>query len=136
MAFCPECGGDFPAGVVACRSCGALLEDDPAPTPAAAGSELVRLVTLVQVSSLVEGSMLRGALESQGLHPRLVSHLLPAHGQILRDWATHHWGELRVPEDEAEEARLVLADFREAIARMPPLDASGEGNGESKEEQA
>jgi hypothetical protein len=121
--------------VVACRACGVVLEEGDSPEEGREGSELVRLVTLAPVSSLVEGSMLRGALESQGLHPRLVSHLLPAHGQILRDWATHHWGELRVPEDEVEEARLVLEDFREAVSRIPPLDATPEGGGESKEER-
>ena len=65
--------------------------------------------------------MLKGALESQGLHPHLANHILPAHGGILRDWSTHHWGDIRVPEDEAEEARLIVQDFREALERMPPL---------------
>jgi hypothetical protein len=66
--------------------------------------------------------MLIGALESQGLHPRLSDHMLPAHGAVLRDWGTTAWGDIRVPEAELEEALLVLQDFREAIGRMAPLD--------------
>lgn len=66
--------------------------------------------------------MLIGALESQGLHPRLVHHELPAHGAVLRDWGTTDWGDIRVPEAEAEEALLVLEDYREALGRMSPLE--------------
>ena len=135
MAFCPECGQEYPEDVVACRSCRTVLEEcRPEPAPRQ-DPELVRLVTLVQVDSLVEGSMLRGALESQGLHPRLVSHSLPAHGEVLRDWGTSRWGELRVPEDEADEARLVLEDFRQALTHMTPLEEASEGDEESKQEQ-
>ena len=65
--------------------------------------------------------MLVGALESQGLHPRLMHHELPAHGAVLRDWGTSAWGDIRVLENELEEARLILDDFREALARMAPL---------------
>ncbi len=136
MAFCPECGTEYPSGVVICRDCRVVLEDARAPAEGPAEPVLVRMVTLVPVTSLVEGSMLKGALESQGLHARLVSHVLPTHGQVLRDWRTHHWGELRIPEDEAEEARLVLEDFRQAVARMPPLDAASEEEPESKGDRA
>jgi len=47
---------------------------------------------------------------------------LPAHGAILRDWGTTDWGDIRVPEAEAEEALLVLEDYREALGRMNPLE--------------
>jgi len=60
---------------------------------------------------------------------------LPAHGEVLRDWGTSRWGELRVPEDEADEARLVLEDFRQALTHMTPLEEASEGDEESKQEQ-
>jgi hypothetical protein len=119
MAFCPECRLEYPPAIVMCRSCGGQLSEGAL---AEEGEpHLIRLVSLAQVAGLVEGSMLIGALESQGLHPRLVHHMLPAHGAVLRDWGTTAWGDIRVPETEVEEARLVLEDFREAVGRMDPL---------------
>jgi hypothetical protein len=134
MAFCPECGQEYPADVVACRSCRVVLEEGQPGPMLPRDPEVIKLVSLGPVDSLVEGSMLRGALESQGLHPRLVSYSLPAIGEVPRDWGTMHWGELRVPEDEAAEARLVLEDFRQALTRMPPLGEAPAEDDESKEE--
>jgi hypothetical protein len=66
--------------------------------------------------------MWKGALESQGLHPRLVSFELPAYSGVRWDWSRRAWGEIRVPADEEEEARMILQDFRMAVARSPELD--------------
>ena len=119
MAFCAICEREYPPEIVLCQKCGGELTEEP---PTEEETEIVRLVPLTAVDGVVEGSMLLGALESQGLHPRLVNHILPAHGDVLRDWSTHHWGDIRVPEDEIEEARLVLEDFREAVRRFQPLN--------------
>jgi hypothetical protein len=59
----------------------------------------------------VTAAMWKGALESQGLHPVVRSHAIPAYGEVLRDWTTLAWGTLLVPADELGEARLVLEDF-------------------------
>ena len=59
----------------------------------------------------VTAAMWKGALESQGLHPVVRSHSIPAYGEVLRDWTTRAWGSLLVPDDELAEARLVLEDF-------------------------
>ena len=120
MAFCPKCQQEYDPAIVLCQKCGGELGDLPG-AEGVANTEIVRLISLTAVSDVVEASMLQGALESQGIHPRLVHHILPAHGDILRDWSTRDWGDLRVPEDELEEARLVLEDFREAVRRSGPL---------------
>ena len=115
MAFCPECGREYSQQVVACRDCRILLSDErpvpPRPTP-------VVWTRLCAVSSLVEGSMLKGALESQGIHARVVSFDLPVYPGVRVDWFRKDWGEIRVPSDEEAEARLILEDFVRALARL------------------
>jgi hypothetical protein len=117
MGFCPECGREFSDPIIACRECRASLVDE---LPRARRVP-VTLVRLCEVSGVVEGSMWKGALESQGLHPRLVSFELPAYSGVRWDWSRRAWGELRIPADEEAEARLILQDFRLAVARSPEL---------------
>jgi len=134
MPICPECRRTWPAGVVLCRDCrvalveagegggrgtaGAGASDDPDDA-----GEWVSLVPLRDVPDPVIAALWQGALESQGLHPVVRSRALPGYGQVLQDWTTRAWGELLVPEDELEEARIVLADFLStAAANLPPAE--------------
>ena len=128
MAYCPECGRAYEPAVVICRDCRVGLVDEPPPSPGE--REYVSLVPLQSVANVTAGAMLAGALESQGLHPVLRSHAIPAHGGVLRDWNTLTWGTLLVPEEELPEARLVLQDFlRTAAERAPEEDSEPEGSG-------
>jgi hypothetical protein len=85
----------------------------------------VRWTRLCAITGLVQGSMLKGALESQGIHPRLVSFDLPLYAGVRMDWSREDWGEIRVPVDEEGEARMILEDFVRAVSRLElgPLDA-------------
>ncbi len=114
MAFCPECGREYPPQVVLCRDCRSALTDEP---PAPEG-EVLRWARLCGIMGMVEGQMLKGALESQGLHPRLVSFDIPAYAGVRWDWSRGDWGELRVPEDELLEAGAVLGDFLKALGTL------------------
>jgi hypothetical protein len=115
MPICPECRTPYEPGVVVCRSCRVPLVDS-ADEPALLRSpreddEFVSLAAVRTVPNAVTAAMWKGALESQGLHPVVRSHAIPAYGEVLRDWTTRAWGMLLVPDDELEEARLVLEDF-------------------------
>jgi hypothetical protein len=72
------------------------------------------------VPDAVIAAMWKGALESQGLHPVVRSHALPAYGEVLRDWTARSWGMLLVPRDELADARLVLEDFLATAAERAP----------------
>jgi len=114
MPICPECRTPFEPGVVACRNCRVPLVDSADPSAEAGGEPSLEWITLTDVSPVpnaVTAAMWKGALESQGLHPVVRSHAIPAYGEVLRDWTTRAWGTLLVPEDEIAEARMVLADF-------------------------
>ena len=82
MAFCPECGREYSSQVVACRDCRILLSDEP---PASQAPVRVTWTRLCAISGLVEGSMLKGALESQGIHARVISFDLPAYAGVRMD---------------------------------------------------
>src|SRR5262249_39159852 len=125
---CPECGPEYSSQVAACRDCRILLSDEP---PAPEGPVPVIWTRLCAISGLVEGSMLKGALESQGIHARVISFDLPAYAGVRMDWSRKDWGELRVPADEEPEARLILEDFVRALSRLDlepvePLDSERE----------
>ena len=121
MAVCPECHQDYPQGVVACRTCRVPLVDE-------VEAEWVEMVTLRPIPNAVTGAMWKGALESQGIHAVVRSNALPAHGEVLHDWRTDAWGALLVPEDDLEEARLVLEDFLDTAREQgPALDEDTEG---------
>jgi hypothetical protein len=70
--------------------------------------------------------MLKGALESQGIHARVISFDLPAYAGVRMDWSRKDWGELRVPADEESEARLILEDFVRALGRLQLEPSDGE----------
>ena len=89
----------------------------------------VRWVRLCAIAGLVEGAMLKGALESQGIHARVISFDLPVYAGVRVDWSRKDWGEIRVPADEEGEARLILEDFVRALSRLelePPDGVEGE----------
>jgi hypothetical protein len=132
MHYCPECGRAYEPAVVICRDCRVGLVDEPPQTGSA--YEYVELVALHPVPNVTAGAMLAGALESQGLHPVLRSHALPAHGGVLSDWNTRSWGTLFVPHEELDEARLVLQDFLRTAAERGRLGEDGESDTESDEE--
>ena len=92
-----------------CAAAGTANSDD----------EWVSLVPLRDVPDPVIAALWQGALESQGLHPVVRSRALPGYGQVLQDWNTRAWGELLVPADELEEARVVLADFLSTAENAP-----------------
>ena len=121
MPVCPECRRTWPEGVVLCRDCRVGLLDtlEDAHDESDAGGAHVRLVPLRDVPDPVIAALWQGALESQGLHPVVHSRALPGYGQILQGWNSPAWGELLVPEDELEEASVVLADFIAAAANSP-----------------
>ncbi len=121
MPTCPECRATYDPGVVLCRECRVPL----VPAEELAAGERPEWVALADVQSVpdaVTGAMWKGALESQGLHPVVRSHAIPVYGEVLRDWTTRAWGMLQVPEDELDEARLVLADFLAAAAATAPAE--------------
>lgn len=115
MPICPECRTPYEPGVVVCRGCRVPLVDS-ADEPGLlrsgeGGAEWIELAEVSPVPNAVTAAMWKGALESQGLHPIVRSHAIPAYGEVLRDWTTRAWGTLLVPDDEIDEARLVLDDF-------------------------
>ena len=115
MPICPECRTPYEPGVVVCRGCRVPLVDSADEPqllrPEGDEAEWVSLSAVREVPNAVTAAMWKGALESQGLHPVVRSHAIPAYGGVLRDWTTRAWGTLLVPEDELAEARLVLEDF-------------------------
>jgi hypothetical protein len=127
MPICPECRTPYEPGVVACRNCRVPLVDAADdPTPAGAGEDSLEWISLAEVRPVpnaVTAAMWKGALESQGLHPVVRSHAIPAYGEVLRDWTTRAWGMLLVPEDELAEARLVLDDFLATAETRGPAGA-------------
>jgi hypothetical protein len=115
MPICPECRTPYEPGVVVCRSCRVPLVDS-ADEPGLFdlvdhGAEWIELAEVRTVPNAVTAAMWKGALESQGLHPVVRSHAIPAYGDVLRDWTTRAWGTMLVPDDELDEARLVLEEF-------------------------
>ena len=130
MPICPECDTPYETGVVVCRRCRVPLVDSADPPSEAGGEPSLEWISLADVSPVpnaVTAAMWKGALESQGLHPVVRSHAIPAYGEVLRDWTTKAWGTLLVPDDELDEARLVLEDFL-ATARTRANEAGDEGD--------
>ena len=134
MSLCPECRTVYEPAVVLCRSCRVpLVDPGEISHPEGEGErEWVELVAVRPVPDAVTGAMWKGALESQGLHPFVRSHSIPAYGEVLRDWTTRAWGTLLVPADEASEAALVLDDFL-ATAAASAVDGDGDADLEADE---
>ena len=102
--WCPECGAEYGPEIVACPRCRAMLEQQPpegADTP-----EVVR-----RVPDPAAGALLVGVLEHHGIRAVLRPATVPGYGSVRRDWSTSAWGEILVPRDEADEARVLLAAY-------------------------
>jgi hypothetical protein len=138
MPICPECRTPYEPGVVVCRDCRVPLVDSTEEPrllrPVEDEAEWVELAEVRPVPNAVTAAMWKGALESQGLHPVVRSHAIPAYGEVLRDWTTKAWGTLLVPDDELDEARLVLEDFL-ATARTRANETGDEGDDEEFEDE-
>jgi hypothetical protein len=110
MAFCPECGTEYEAGVVACPSCRAVLVPErPADGPT---FEVVH-----RVPDAAAGALLCGVLEHEDIPAVLRSATLPGYGSVRRDWSTTAWGEILVRRQDANEARALIADYLAALER-------------------
>jgi hypothetical protein len=110
MAFCPECGAEYPPAVAACPRCRVVLTADP-PEPQGAP------VVVHRVPDAAAGALLCGILEHADIHTVLRSATLPGYGTVRRDWATSAWGEILVAPADAEEARAIIADYLLALER-------------------
>jgi hypothetical protein len=110
MKYCPECGASYDDAIAACPRCRAVLV-------AHVPDRLERPVVVHRVPDAAAGALLCGVLESQGLRAVLRSATLPGYGTVRRDWSTTAWGEILVPESEAEEARALVADYLAALER-------------------
>jgi hypothetical protein len=124
MPFCPECRKPWETGVVLCKDCRSTLVDE---LPAEVGWDESGYVLLREVPDAVTAAMWQGALESQGLHAVVQSNVLPAYGNVRRDWSSRAWGALIVQGEEYEEAKAVLEDFLStAEAKAPGEDEDPE----------
>lgn len=123
MPFCPECGTEYQAAVVACPSCRVMLVPEP---PVAPGGEPV---VVHRVPDAVAGALLCGVLEHQGIRSVLRTATLPGYGGVRRDWGTSAWGEILVGPSDAAEAHAIIADYLEALERggIPSDDDAEEG---------
>lgn len=110
MPWCPECGAEYEAGIVACRRCRTVLSDVP---PARLGEPVV----VQRVPDAAAGALLRGVLENSGIAAILRSTMVPGYGLVRRDWSTSAWGEILVPREQLPEARTIIADYLEALER-------------------
>ena len=112
MGHCPECGAEYAPEVAACPRCRVVLVPGPAPGRRSRGPEVVH-----RVPDAAAGALLCGVLEHHGIRTWLRSATLPGYGTVRRDWSTTAWGEILVAEDDAAEARALIADYLAALER-------------------
>lgn len=114
---CPECKTAYPPEVVACPRCREVLEDEPEGGEGPEQKVATELRVVHRVPDVASGSLLRGVLEHQGIRALLRPNTLPGYGDVRRDWSTTAWGDILVAEEDAEEARAILADYLAALQR-------------------
>jgi hypothetical protein len=112
MGWCPECGQEYEPAVAACPRCRVVLSSDPPLRGEPGEPEVVH-----RVLDAASGALLAGMLEHYGIATVLRSAMLPGYGSIRRDWSTSAWGEILVRRADAEEARLLIADYLNALER-------------------
>ena len=111
MPHCPECGASYAPEVVACPRCRVMLSHEAHDAGDAAPQVVHR------VPDAVAGALLCGMLEHHGVPAVLRSATLPAYGGVRRDWSTSAWGEILVGGAFVGEARALIADYLQALAR-------------------
>ena len=112
MKFCPECSREYADAIAACPRCRVVLVDEP---PLVQGGDSPVIVH--RVPDAASGALLCGVLEGEGIRTVLRPTTLPGYGSVRRDWATTHWGEILVAAGDADEARLIVADYLAALER-------------------
>jgi hypothetical protein len=112
MGFCPECGREYEAGVVACPQCRVVLVAERPVSPASDTPTVVH-----RVPDAAAGALLCGVLEQEGIQTVLRTATLPGYGSVMRDWTTSEWGEILVAGSDLVEARAILADYLAALER-------------------
>jgi hypothetical protein len=125
MGFCPECGREYGAGVVACPQCRVVLVAERPGSPASDVPVVVH-----RVPDAAAGALLCGVLEQEGIRTVLRTATLPGYGSVMRDWTTSEWGEILVAGSDLSEARSILADYLAALERGGVVrDEDVEGGG-------
>ena len=113
--WCPECGKEYGAGIVACPECRVALTDE-APRPADGTPAVAH-----RVPDVASGALLCGVLEANGITAVLRSTTLPGYGLVPRDWSTTSWGEILVPASAVDEAHALIGDYLAALASGGPV---------------
>ena len=124
MSFCPECGTRYDDAIAACPKCRVVLSAEP---PSTGTPQVVH-----RVPDAAAGALLCGVLEHQGIKTVLRSATLPGYGTVRRDWSTTAWGEILVADEDAAEARALIADYLLALERGGKVrdeDVEGAGPG-------
>jgi hypothetical protein len=113
--WCPECGKEYDAGIVACAECRVALVTVPPMSEGAAP------VVVHRVPDAASGALLCGVLVANGITAVLRSTTLPGYGLVPRDWSTSAWGEIMVPAAAEEDARALIGDYLAALASGGPV---------------
>ncbi len=103
---------EYLTGITVCSDCHVTLVNKPPDHKEDFHSDS-DMVSVIKLENQVEGAVLKGVLEEQGIHSEIRDFIISVHQ--LPEAGMNFWGELLVLKEDYENAKFIITEYLNSL---------------------
>lgn len=112
MPWCPKCRMEYESRIAICPDCNVVLVSQLPESQKELHSQS-DMVSVMKLENEVEGAVLKGVLEEQGIHAMVRDFIISQHQ--LPEIGMNFWGELLVLQDDYDNAKFIVTEYLNSL---------------------